>query len=137
MKWVMHALAIVLGLAMLFMGAQKFGAENLVFQTIAQKSGLSFFEPGFRIFSGVLEVVAGLLMFYTGSRGVGAALCTGIVAGAVVFHLSPWLGTKVALEVGAEPTYSLFTMAVVYLVLALINLFFYRKAIPIIGSKFH
>ncbi|ASJ73551.1 hypothetical protein [Granulosicoccus antarcticus] len=128
-----HILAIALLAAMLFMGLQKFGADNYIFATIAQKSGFAFFEPGFRMFSGVLEVLAGILMFHPRTRGAGAVLASGIVAGAVVFHLSPWLGTKVAMAAGAEPSYSLFTMALAYLVLALINLFLNRQSIPFIG----
>lgn len=137
MMWFKHILAIALAVAMLFMGLQKFGADNFIFATIAEKSGFAFFEPVFRIFSGVLEVVAGLLMLYVGTRGAGAALSTGIVAGAVVFHISPWLGTKLPMETGGEASYTLFIMALVFLVLAFINLVIYRKSVPIIGRIFN
>jgi len=133
MTWVKTLLAIALAAAMLFMGMQKFGADNYIFATIAQKSGIAFFEPTFRMFSGVLEVLAGLLMFHPRTRGAGAALASGIVAGAVVFHLSPWLGTKVAIAPDAEPSYMLFSMALVFLVLALINLYLNRGSIPVVG----
>ena len=136
METLKHVFAIALLAAMLFMGLQKFGADNLIFATIAQKTGIAFFEPVFRMFSGVLEVLAGLLMFHPRTRGAGAALATAIVAGAVVFHLSPWLGMKVSMAAGAEPTYTLFTMALMFLVLALINLFMNRHKIPFIGSHF-
>ena len=106
MTWIKHLLAIALAAAMLFMGLQKFGAENVIFQTIADNTGLAFFEPGFRMFSGVLEVLAGLLMFHPRTRGAGALLSTGIVAGAVVFHLSPWLGMKVVMAPGTAATYT-------------------------------
>ena len=136
MTWLKHILAIALAAAMLFMGLQKFGADNFIFATIAQKSGIGFFEPAFRMFSGVLEVVAGLLMLLPRTRCAGAALATGIVAGAVVFHLSPWLGTKLPMEAGGEPTYTLFIMALVFLVLALVNLLLNRTSVPILGSLF-
>ncbi len=136
MKWLIHILAIALAAAMLFMGAQKFGADNFIFATIAEKSGFAFFEPVFRMFSGVLEIVSGLLMLYVGTRGAGAALSTGIVAGAVVFHLSPWLGTKLPMETGGEASYTLFIMALVFLVLALINLVIHRKSVPVLGRIF-
>jgi len=129
-----HILALALAAAMIFMGVQKFGADNFIFQTIAQKSGFSFFEPAFRIFSGVLEVLAGLLMLLPRTRGMGALLSTGIVAGAVVFHLSPWLGTKLPFEAGGVATYQLFIMAIVFLVLALINLVLNRNTVPLIGN---
>jgi len=136
MNWFKHILAIALAVAMLFMGMQKFGSENFIFQTIAQKSGIDFFEPAFRMFSGVLEVIAGLLMFHPRSRSLGATLATGIVAGAVVFHLSPWLGTKLPMAAGGEPSYTLFIMALVFLALALVNLFVNRQTLPIVGSRF-
>ena len=133
MKWFKHGLAIALMGAMLFMGLQKFGADNFIFETIAQKTGIAFFEPTFRMFSGVLEVLAGVLMILPLTRGAGATLASGVVAGAVVFHLSPWLGTKVAMVAGGEPSYTLFTMALMFLVLALVNLYLNRSTIPVIG----
>ena len=136
MTWLKHILAIALAAAMLFMGLQKFGADNFIFATIAQKSGIGFFEPTFRIFSGVLEVLAGLLMLLPRTRGAGAALSAGIVAGAVVFHLSPWLGTKLPMEAGGEASYTLFIMALVFLVLALVNLVLNRTSVPILGAVF-
>ena len=136
MNWIKHLLAIALAGAMLFMGSMKFGAENLIFETIAQNTGIAFFEPTFRTLTGVLEVLAGLLMLHPITRGAGALLASGIVAGAVVFHLSPWLGTKVAMAAGAEPTYQLFLMSLVFLVLALINLVLNRKTVPILGDRF-
>ncbi len=134
MTWLKHAFAIALVGAMLFMGLQKFGADNFIFTTIAQKTGMAFFEPGFRMFSGVLEVLAGLLMLLPRTRGAGAAIASAVVAGAVVFHLSPWLGTKLAMVEGGEPSYTLFTMALVFLALALVNLFLNRKSVPVIGQ---
>jgi len=41
-------LPFVLGAGFIFFGAQKFGAENAVFEIIAERSGLSFFEPHIR-----------------------------------------------------------------------------------------
>lgn len=134
MNWIKHILALALAAAMLFMGLQKFGAENIVFETIAQNTGIGFFEPTFRMFSGVLEVLAGLLMFHPRTRGAGAILSAGIVAGAVLFHLSPWLGMKLALVPGEPATYTLFIMALVFLVLALINLVLNRTSVPIVGK---
>ena len=39
------ALSLALAAGFIFFGVQKFGAENIVFETIAQRSGLSFFDP--------------------------------------------------------------------------------------------
>ncbi len=135
MTWLKHVFAIALAGAMLFMGSQKFGTDNYIFQMIAQNSGISFFEPAFRMFTGVLEVLAGLMMFLPRTRGAGAVLASAIVSGAVVFHLSPWLGARVAMSAGAEPSYSLFTMALMYLVLALVNLYLNRNTVPFVGRQ--
>lgn len=136
MTWIKHIFAFLLAVAMLFMGAQKFGAENIIFQTIAQNSGIPVFEPVIRMLTGVLEVVAGLLMLLPRTRGFAAAFATGIVAGAIVFHLSPWLGVMVAMEPGAEPTSQLFMMALAIFALAFINLILNWKAVPIVGGLF-
>lgn len=131
MTLVKHIFAIALAGAMLFMGAQKFGADNFIFITIAENTHIALFEPGFRLVTGVLEIVAGLLMFHPKSRALGAAVATSVVIGAVGFHLSPALGIKVALEPGAEPTYQLFIMALVFLVLSFVNLFLNRDGLPV------
>lgn len=137
MTWLKHGLAIALLGVMLFMGLQKFGADNFIFATIAQKTGIAFFEPAFRMFSGVLEVLAGVLMILPRTRGAGATLACGVIAGAVVFHLSPWLGTKVAMVAGSEPSYALFSMALVFLALAVVNLYLNRSSIPLLGRHFN
>ncbi len=135
MPWLTHVFSIALAGALLFLGSQKFGADNYIFQNIAQNSGIAFFEPTFRIFTGVLEVLAGLMMLLPRTRGAGAALASAIVSGAVVFHLSPWLGTRVAMSAGEEPSYSLFTMALIFLVLALVNLYLNRNTVPLVGRQ--
>ncbi len=133
MSWLKHVFAIALAGAMLFMGSQKFGTDNYIFQMIAQNSGIAFFEPAFRAFTGVLEVLAGLMMLHPRTRLAGAVLASAIVSGAVVFHLSPWLGTRVAMSAGAEPSYTLFTMAIMFLVLALANVYLNRNTAPFVG----
>ena len=63
MPWLTHVFSIALAGALLFLGSQKFGADNYIFQIIAQNSVIAFFEPAFRMVTGVLEVLAGLMMF--------------------------------------------------------------------------
>ena len=88
-------LPLLLGAGFIFFGAQKFGAENAVFEIIAERSGLSFFEPHIRRLTGVVELVAGLLLILPSSRKLGALFGLTILLGAVGFHLSPWLGINV------------------------------------------
>ena len=130
-----HVPAILLAAFMVFMGMQKFGAENMVFATIAERSGISLFEPGIRMLTGVLELLAALLLVVPGLRALGSILSLGLIGGAILFHLSPWLGISVVLEPGAAPTPQLFIMAVVSFIVTLFVAFQYRGSIPFIGHK--
>ena len=127
--------AILLALFMIFMGAQKFGAENIIFTTIAERSGIAFFEPEVRIFTGVMEILAAVLLLIPRARALGALLSVGLIGGAILFHLSPWLGIAVSLAPGAPPTMQLFLMAVGSFVVACIVLFQNRHALPFIGRS--
>jgi len=117
------ALSFVLAAGFVFFGVQKFGAENIVFETLAERSGLAIFEPGVRIFTGIAELVTALFLIIPKTRFTGALAGLGILAGAIGFHLSPWLGINV-------PTigHFLFIAAVSMLILSLINTHLLRKA---------
>ena len=126
-------LAILLAAFMVFMGIQKFGAENIIFSTIAERSGIPLFEPQIRIFTGVMELVAAILLVIPRARALGALLAFGLIGGAILFHLSPWLGISVVLEAGQPPTPQLFLMAVGSFIVTCIVLFQNRHSIPFIG----
>lgn len=117
------ALSLALAAGFIFFGVQKFGAENIVFETIAQRSGLPIFEPYVRWFTGVAELAVALLLFIPRTRFLGALGGAGLLVGAIGFHLSPWLGINV-------PTigHFLFIAAVTMLIGSLINLALLRKA---------
>lgn len=117
------ALSFVLAAGFVFFGVQKFGAENIVFETLAERSGLAMFEPVVRIFTGIAELVTALFLIIPKTRFTGALAGLGILAGAIGFHLSPWLGINV-------PTigHFLFIAAVSMFVLSLINTHLLRKA---------
>jgi len=116
-------LSLVLAAGFIFFGVQKFGAENIVFETIAERSGFSFFEPYVRIFTGVAELAVALLLLIPRTRLLGALGGAGLLLGAIGFHLSPWLGINV-------PTigHFLFIAAVTMFIGSLINLALLRKA---------
>ncbi len=110
-KYLHHIPAVLLAVFLLMMGLQKFGAENIIFATIAERSGLGFFEPGIRILTGIAELGAAALLILPKTRLFGAMGAVAVIGGAIVFHLSPWLGVNVAMAPGAEPTMMLFMMA--------------------------
>ena len=87
-------------------------------------------EPYGRIAIGVLELIAGILLLIPLTVWAGALLAAGLMSGAIMMHL-----TQLAIEVNGDGGV-LFTTAVVTFTLSFIILFFYRKDIPIIGSKF-
>ena len=107
-----HAPAVIVGAFFLFIGAQKFGAENVIFQTIADRSGLAFFEPQIRGMVGVAEIAAGAAILTPAARLLGLAIGGAVLLGAIGFHLSPWLGVVVAAAPGEEATPALFVVAV-------------------------
>ena len=88
-------LSLVLAAGFVFFGVQKFGAENIVFETLAERSGISLFEPYIRYLTGVGELAAAVLLLLPRTRLVGALVGLGLLVGAIGFHLSPWLGINV------------------------------------------
>jgi len=84
-------------------------------------------EPWGRIGSGVVELIAALLILSPRLTWLGSVLAIGVMAGAIVSHLTV-LGIEVQGDKGL-----LFALAVVVVVAAAINLFLQRTEIPIIG----
>ena len=63
--------------------------ENIVFATMAAKTGIALLEPTGRVVVGILELIAALLLLVPASRRVGAVLSFLILGGAVAAHLMP------------------------------------------------
>ncbi len=114
MKYIKWGVALLLSVFFIFMGVQKFGSENLIFATIAERSGIGLFEPTVRMLVGMAELVAAILLILPATRFFGALLGLSILFGAIGFHLSPWLGIAVAMEPGGEPSPMLFIMAMFF-----------------------
>lgn len=97
--------------------------ENIVFQTLAENSGIALFEPAGRVLVAALELIAALFLLFPFSRRFGAVMSFFILAGAVGLHLSPWLGREVptSLEAGAPSDGgALFMLAIGMLVVSLL-----------------
>lgn len=112
--WVLRILAALILLQTLFF---KFsGAEEsiYIFSTIGM-------EPWGRIGSGVLELIAALLILVPRTTAMGAALGMGLMAGAIFFHL-----TKLGIEVKGDGGL-LFSYALIVFISCAILLFVYRK----------
>ena len=86
-------------------------------------------EPWGRIGSGVVELIAALLILSPRLTWLGSVLAIGVMAGAIISHLTV-LGIEVQGDKGL-----LFVLAVAAFVAAAINLFLHRTEIPFIGRK--
>jgi len=84
-------------------------------------------EPIGRIGIGILELIAGILLLIPKTVWAGATLTLGLIAGAIMMHLTQ-LGIEIKGDGGV-----LFTTAVVTFILSAITLFFYKKDIPFLN----
>lgn len=120
LSWICRAVAAVILLQTLFF---KFtGAEESVY--IFTKVGL---EPVGRYGSGVVELIAAVLLLFQCYAWLGALLATGVMAGAIVSHLTV-LGISVQNDGGL-----LFGLAVTVLLCSLTVLFLHWRQIPIVS----
>jgi uncharacterized membrane protein YphA (DoxX/SURF4 family) len=101
------------------------GAEESKY--IFSKLGM---EPWGRIGSGIVELIAVLLLLYPRTVTLGAILAAGVISGAIFSHLIK-LGIVVNDDGGL-----LFILAVGVLVGSLAILFIRRRQIPLIGARF-
>ena len=79
-------------------------------------------EPWGRIGTGVMELIASVLILYPRTTGFGAGLGAGLMAGAIFFHV-----TKLGIKFDGD--YGLFTMAVIAFVCCFILLIVYRDQV--------
>ena len=99
--------------------------QTLYFKFTAQPESVKLFtilgmEPWGRIGTGILELVASILILYPRTTGYGAVLGAGLMAGALFFHL-----TKLGIVFNGDAV--LFTYALIVFVCCLILCFFYRR----------
>ncbi len=85
-------------------------------------------EPWGRYGSGVVELLASILLLIPRTAWLGAVLALGVICGAIFFHL-----TILGIEVMGDGGF-LFILACVVFVFSLIILWKERKNIPIIGK---
>jgi putative oxidoreductase len=88
-------------------------------------------EPWGRIGSGIVELIASILLVLPAAACVasGALLALGVMSGAIFFHLTK-LGIVVMDDGG-----TLFALAVIVWIASAVVLWFYRRSLPIVGSR--
>jgi hypothetical protein len=85
-------------------------------------------EPWGRIGTGVIELIASILLFVPGALTYGAILALGTMGGAIASHL-----TKLGIEVQGDHG-ELFALACTVFLSCLGLLVIHRKEIPLIGG---
>ena len=114
--WALRIVAALILLQTLFF---KFsGAEESVY--IFSTLGM---EPWGRIGSGVLELIASILILYPRTTFIGAALGAGLMSGAIFFHL-----TKLGISVRGDGG-QLFIYALLVFISCIVLLIIYRKEV--------
>ena len=94
-----------------------------IFQTVGM-------EPWGRIGSGIVELLAAILLFIPRATWLGAILALGSMAGAIFFHL-----TKLGIEV-MEDGGLLFILACIVFISCLLILWMERKTLPVVNQVF-
>ena len=108
------------------------GAEESVyiFSTVGRFLHVSGVEPWGRIGSGVLELIASLLLLVPGTAAIGAVLSMGVMGGAIASHLVI-LGIDIKGDGGL-----LFGLALIAFAGSTIVLMLRRSQIPVLGRFF-
>ena len=108
------------------------GAEEsiYIFSSVGKFIGVAAVEPWGRIGSGVVELIASILLLIPATASVGAILTIGVMAGAVVSHLLV-LGIEVKGDGGL-----LFGLALAALTGSAIVLILRRSQIPVVRRYF-
>ncbi|NUO78567.1 DoxX family protein [candidate division KSB1 bacterium] len=125
LSWILQVITAVILLQTLFF---KFtGAQESVY--IFTTLGI---EPWGRIGSGVVELIAAVLLLIPSTVTFGAILALGTITVAILSHL-----TKLGIALPAvNDRGELFALAVVVFVCSLVVLIIRRQQIPIIGPSF-
>lgn len=122
--WIVRIIVAVVLLQTLFFKFTGAKESVYIFSTLGA-------EPWGRIGSGVVELIAALLLLLPRTAVYGAILALGTISGAIFAHL-----TKLGITIPAVDDHGeLFGLAVVVFVGSLVALYFRRSEIPVIGPR--
>ena len=120
MSWALQLIVAGILLQTLFFKFTGAAESVYIFSTLGA-------EPWGRIGSGVVELIAALLLLYPATITIGAILSLGVIAGAILSHLTV-LGIEVQGDGGL-----LFFLALAVFVSSAAILFLRRGDIPVLG----
>ena len=123
-SWILQLVAAVILFQTLFFKFTGAKESIYIFSTVGM-------EPWGRIGSGIVELIASILLVIPATVTVGAIIALVTISGAIFFHL-----TKLGIALPAvNDRGELFALAVVVFVVSLAILFIRRAEIPIIGNQ--
>jgi putative oxidoreductase len=124
-SWVLQLVVAGILLQTLFFKFTGAAESVYIFASVGQYVGVPAVEPWGRIGSGVVELVASVLLLVPGTAVLGAMLAMGVMAGAIASHLLV-LGIDVQGDGGL-----LFALALVVFVGSAIVLVIRRSQVPL------
>jgi hypothetical protein len=134
--WALRVLAAVILLQTLFFKFTGAAESKYIFGTVGRFIGNYWAagaalvgEPGGRIGSGIAELIAASLILYQRTTWLGAIIASGVMAGAIVAHL-----TILGLEVQGDGGL-LFGLALTVFSTSVALVVIFRSKLPIIGGR--
>lgn len=125
-SWICRIVVAIILLQTLFFKFTGAEESKYIFSTLMGAE----LEAYGRIGSGLVELVAAILLFIPGTAWLGALIALGTISGAIFSHLTK-LGIVVKDDGGL-----LFGLALVVFVLSAIVLFIHRRDLPVLGQAF-
>jgi uncharacterized membrane protein YphA (DoxX/SURF4 family) len=122
LSWVLRITAAIILLQTLFFKFTAAPESVYIFTRVGA-------EPWGRIASGVVELIAAILIMTPRFTWLGSLLAMGVMAGAILSHLT-LLGIEVQGDKGL-----LFALALIVFVCSTVNLLLHRSEIPVIGRR--
>ena len=124
-SWILQLIAVVILFQTLFFKFTGARESVYIFSTLG-------IEPWGRIGSGIVELIASILLVIPATVALGALLSLGVISGALFSHL-----TKLGISLPAvDDRGELFGLAVAVFICSAAVLFLHRREIPLVGSRF-
>lgn len=123
LSWILRIVIAIILLQTLFFKFTGAEESKYIFTTLMGEN-----EAVGRIGSGVIELIASILLLIPSTAWLGALLALGTVTGAIFSHL-----TKLGIVVKDDGGF-LFILAIVVFLSSLGVLFIYRRKIPVVGE---
>ena len=124
-SWALRGIAALILLQTLYFKFTGAAESVYIFSTLGM-------EPWGRIGTGIVELVAAILLLMPGTVAIGAAISLGVITGAILSHLTV-LGITLPL---VDDHGELFALALVVFFCSAALLVMYRADLPVVGPMF-